>query len=130
MATKNDEIVLSYEDVLLRESDLELLDPGNWLNDRIISFWFLYLQNQLIPTGSYCCICPEMSQFIKSAQQSHDTVNDLKRILNDDYYASKDVFFVPINDCDISSYGGNHWSLLGKRVSLFNQICVYLIFVF
>jgi len=113
MASKKDEIILSYEDVLLRKSDLELLNPGNWLNDNLISFWFSYLQNQLIPTQlftAYCCLCPELSQIIKSAQQSTDMFNELKQILSD--YEDKNVFFVAINDCDYSQFGGSHWSLL------------------
>ena len=35
-----DEIVLSFHDSLLRESDLRLLEEGRWLNDRLIGFVF------------------------------------------------------------------------------------------
>ncbi|XP_020624210.1 sentrin-specific protease 8-like [Orbicella faveolata] len=35
-----DEIVLSFHDSLLRESDLSLLQEGRWLNDRLIGFVF------------------------------------------------------------------------------------------
>lgn len=32
--------VLSYHDSLLRQSDVSLLDAPNWLNDKIIAFYF------------------------------------------------------------------------------------------
>lgn len=35
-----DEVVLSFHDSLLRESDLSLLEEGRWLNDRLIGFVF------------------------------------------------------------------------------------------
>ena len=34
-----DKIVLDYNDSLVYESDLKLLNQGKWLNDRIIGFW-------------------------------------------------------------------------------------------
>ena len=37
---KQDEIALSYHDSLLRESDLSLLHGANWINDKIIGFYF------------------------------------------------------------------------------------------
>ena len=37
-----DEIVLSFQDSLLRQSDLRLLEEGRWLNDRLIGFMFEY----------------------------------------------------------------------------------------
>lgn len=33
-----DNIVLSFHDSLLRESDVQLLNKGHWLNDNIIGF--------------------------------------------------------------------------------------------
>lgn len=38
MAT--DGIVLSYYDSLLKKSDILLLDPPHWLNDKLIGFCF------------------------------------------------------------------------------------------
>jgi hypothetical protein len=35
----DDKIVLDYNDALVYESDLKLLNQGKWLNDRIIGFW-------------------------------------------------------------------------------------------
>lgn len=35
-----DPVVLSFHDSSLRESDVSLLEGSNWLNDRIIGFYF------------------------------------------------------------------------------------------
>lgn len=41
----DNKIILSYGDSCLYESDLEILKVDtSWLNDRIISFYFEYLQ--------------------------------------------------------------------------------------
>ena len=36
----SDKIVLSYYDSLIRESDFSLLDAPQWLNDKVIGFYF------------------------------------------------------------------------------------------
>jgi sentrin-specific protease 8 len=35
-----DPIVLSYHNSLLRKSDVALLEEPNWLNDKVIGFYF------------------------------------------------------------------------------------------
>ena len=35
-----DEVVLNFQDSLLRKSDVKLLEEGQWLNDKIIGFMF------------------------------------------------------------------------------------------
>lgn len=35
-----DETVLSFHDSLLKRSDVALLEGGQWLNDKIIGFYF------------------------------------------------------------------------------------------
>ena len=44
-----DEIVLSFQDSLLRQSDLRLLEEGRWLNDRLIGFMFEYVFSSSLP---------------------------------------------------------------------------------
>ena len=38
-----DPVVLSFNDSLLRKSDVELLNDAQWLNDNIIGFAFEYV---------------------------------------------------------------------------------------
>jgi Ulp1 family protease len=35
-----DRVVLSYGDTVIRESDLALLNPSQWLNDTLIHFYY------------------------------------------------------------------------------------------
>lgn len=48
MGGNEDDKILSYHDVLLRQTDLDTLEPGNWLNDQIIAFYLEYLTQQQI----------------------------------------------------------------------------------
>lgn len=43
--SKADEKILSYNDVVLRRSDLHILSGPYFLNDRIIEFYFSYLSS-------------------------------------------------------------------------------------
>lgn len=38
--------MLSYNDVLLRRADVELLTGPRWLNDQVISFYFEYITQE------------------------------------------------------------------------------------
>uniref|UniRef100_A0A8B9SL80 SUMO peptidase family member, NEDD8 specific n=1 Tax=Anas platyrhynchos TaxID=8839 RepID=A0A8B9SL80_ANAPL len=80
-----DPVVLSYMDSLLRQSDLALLEPPNWLNDHIIGFAFEYFASDQFQEFSdqVCFISPEVAQFIKCALSQEEI-----------------------------AAGGTHWSLL------------------
>lgn len=119
MTSRKDQIVLSYEDSLLRESDLKLLDRGNWLNDNLISFWFTYLTNTLTPKncGDFSWLSPEIAQLIKSAQHSKEMQHELKAILKDGNHLEKRVLFIPLNDCDYTAHGG--WCSISKSFKFF-----------
>lgn len=39
-STRQDKVLLSYHDSLLRESDVDLLKGSDWINDKIIGFYF------------------------------------------------------------------------------------------
>lgn len=39
-SSMQDKVALSYYDSLLRESDVALLIGANWINDKIIGFYF------------------------------------------------------------------------------------------
>ena len=70
----SDPVIASVGDAIVRQSDLKLLSPPNWLNDRIISFYFEYLYENVFTTerqkAQICFISPEVSQFIKLASSS------------------------------------------------------------
>ncbi|XP_009895390.2 sentrin-specific protease 8 [Dryobates pubescens] len=105
-----DPVVLSYMDSLLRQSDVALLDPPNWINDRIIGFAFEYFASKEFEAFEHelCFISPEVAQFIKCAE-SREEVGEFLQPLD---LRSKRLVFFPINDNSSQLAGGTHWSLL------------------
>jgi hypothetical protein len=39
----DEEAIVTYVDTTIFQSDLDVLDPGCWLNDKIIGFYFEYV---------------------------------------------------------------------------------------
>lgn len=102
-----DDIVLNYQNSLLRRSDVDLLQNRQWLNDQMIGFWFEYLENSC-QDDSICLVCPEVSQFIKlgSAVDTLVFVDPLN-------LSSRSLVLFPVNDSmSLDHPGGSHWSLL------------------
>ncbi|XP_010443811.1 PREDICTED: NEDD8-specific protease 1-like [Camelina sativa] len=107
--TSGDDKILSFEDVVLRRSDLDILSGSNFLNDRVIEFYLSYLSSvhssptiSLIPPSIafWICNCPDtesLKDFMKPLK-CHD----------------KDLLIFPVNDnlnVEVAE-GGLHWSLL------------------
>ncbi|XP_028922484.1 sentrin-specific protease 8 [Ornithorhynchus anatinus] len=105
-----DPVVLSYMDSLLRQSDLRLLDPPNWLNDHIIGFAFEYFASgQFVDCSEQVCfVSPEVTQFIKCTSCPEEVALFLEPL----NLPQKQVVFLPINDNSSQAAGGTHWSLL------------------
>lgn len=59
--------ILSYHDVLLRSSDVALLDGPFWLNDNIIAFWMQYLEKDVYKesVAEVAFVSPDVVQLIK-----------------------------------------------------------------
>lgn len=102
--------VLSYNESLLRKSDVDLLKGPHWLNDTIISFYFEYLETEFFKgNDSFLFVSPEVTQCIKISPQGelHVFLNPLLEEKN-----PKFIFFA-LNDNEQTEYsGGSHWSLL------------------
>lgn len=109
MMSKN-EVVLSYGECLLRESDVSLLKGPYWLNDTIISFYFEFLEKDIFRTNkSVLFVSPEVTQCIKISPQSDLTIF-LDPLVQSE---QREFVFFALNDNDmIESSGGSHWSLL------------------
>lgn len=105
-----DPVVLSYMDSLLRQSDVDLLDPPCWLNDHIIGFAFEYFAcNQFRDfVDQVCFIGPEVAQFIKCTTSQEEMALFLEPL----NLPQKKVVFLAINDNSSQTAGGTHWSLL------------------
>ncbi|KAG8326736.1 SUMO1 sentrin specific peptidase 8 [Homalodisca vitripennis] len=107
MTKKEDIVVLSYFDCVIRESDLKILKSNGWLNDAIIGFYFVYLEKERFNSNSELLfIGPEVTQCLKESPTS-----DLPVFLDPLDAKNKDYIFMAVNDSGKSA-GGSHWSLL------------------
>lgn len=107
--SEGDKKILSYNDVVLRKSDLDILSGPYYLNDRIIEFYFSYLSSYH-PSKDILLAPPSIAFWIMNCPDSN-SLDDFLRPL--DLFNKKLVIF-PVNDNDDVSKaeGGNHWSLL------------------
>lgn len=108
MSKHDDEMVLSFHETLLRQSDVALLQGPHWLNDHIISFYLEYLDMVVFNNSkNMLFISPEVTQCLKIVSQ--DEINIFLEPLD---AANKSFIFFPINDNERDVAGGSHWSLL------------------
>lgn len=117
-----DPVVLSYQDSLLRCSDLALLEGPHWLNDQVIGFAFEYFATERFKSLSEvaCFISPEVTQFIKCASSQEELALFLEPLA----LASRRWVFLAVNDNSHQTAGGSHWSLLLYRRDE-NRFCHY-----
>ncbi|KAI8969995.1 hypothetical protein BDF20DRAFT_888804 [Mycotypha africana] len=107
---QDDTIVLHYHDVVIRQSDLETLTPGQWLNDTMIEFYMEFLERTFVPKdANYLFLRPGMVHLVTYAE------GDVQQLLPalppklHDYEA----IFMPINDGrPDEAYSGTHWSIM------------------
>lgn len=97
-------IILSYEDSIIYESDFKLLDDGNWLNDRLISFIYEYFEKETFSNNSVCgFVNPSTVQYLKLCDRLEEAeaffIEPLK--LKD-----KNIVFFPLNS-NIEINAGN-----------------------
>lgn len=116
--SKADEKILSYNDVVLRRSDLDILSGPYFLNDRIIEFYFSYLSS-CYPSQDILLVPPSIAFWIMKCP----VVEALKDFLEPLHLTDKTLVLFPINDNDDVSIaeGGSHWSLLAyyRNANLF-----------
>jgi len=104
----DDERILSYHDEILHRSDLQILRGPNYINDRIISFYFTHLSLSLSLSSNILLIPPSLS-FLISICCPGDP-----QILTPLDLPSKTLILFPVNDNPDPAVaeGGTHWSLL------------------
>lgn len=104
-----DPVVLSYHDSLLHRSDLDLLNDGNWLNDRIIGFLYEFFENERFDSNNLLFVNPSTVQYLKLCESLDEARMCFLDPLEMD---QKDAVFFPLNNNQSISAGGSHWSLL------------------
>ena len=103
-----DSVILSYGDTLLRQSDLNIIQSEQWLNDTIIGFFFEYCQTQKYSESDCIFPGPEVAQCIKLIE-----ADQMEIILEPLNPFSHTAVFLPVNNNpDPGCPGGTHWSLL------------------
>lgn len=104
-----DEVVLSYHESLLRQSDVSILLGPQWLNDQIISFYLEYLEHDRF--GQFkdrlLFVSPEVTQCLKMLPKQEMSI-----FLDPLGASDKSFVFFPLNDHQFDSAGGTHWSLM------------------
>ncbi|KAF6134799.1 hypothetical protein GIB67_002200 [Kingdonia uniflora] len=104
-----DDKILSYNDVVLRRSDLSILSGPYFLNDRIIEFYFSYLETSYA-SQDILLVPPSISFWIANCpdvESLKDFVVPLK------FPDKKVIIFAVNNNNDVNmAEGGTHWSLL------------------
>ncbi|OMO77229.1 Peptidase C48, SUMO/Sentrin/Ubl1 [Corchorus olitorius] len=104
-----DEKILSYNDVVLRRSDLEILSGPYYLNDRIIEFYFSFLSSTHA-SQDILLVPPSIAFWMTNCPD----VGGLKDFVEPLKLPDKKLVIFPVNDNDDVSVaeGGSHWSLL------------------
>ncbi|EEF30121.1 NEDD8-specific protease 1 [Ricinus communis] len=104
-----DEKILSYNDVVLRRSDLDILNGPYFLNDRIIEFYFSYLSSSH-PSEDIILLSPSVAFWISNCLDTESLKDFLEPLKLPD---KKLVMFPVNNNEDVNlAEGGSHWSLL------------------
>ena len=108
MAVVGREVVASLGDCLVREEDMLLLRPGQWLNDQIIGIIFELSEQETFAGSDIAFIGPEVTQFIKVSPAT-----ELASCMEPLGLMSKRAVMWALNNCaNLNAPGGSHWSLL------------------
>ena len=107
--TAEEDIILSYNDVVLQQLDLHILSEPEFLNDRIIEFYLSYLHSQF-PSPDIMWVPPLISFWITNCHDVESVVHFVEPLK----LPEKKLIIFPVNDnIDLTkAEGGNHWSLL------------------
>ncbi|VVB16690.1 unnamed protein product [Arabis nemorensis] len=107
--TSGDDKILRFDDVVLRRSDLDILNGPNFLNDRVIEFYLSFLST--VHTSPTISLIPPSIAFWISNCPDTESLKDFMKPLG---LHDKDLLIFPVNDnLDVElAEGGLHWSLL------------------
>lgn len=106
-------IILTYKSATLRQADIDLLAPGQWLNDQCILFYYEHLSEN---SPHYQLFLDPSASFLLLFENE---LEDLNEALSQIPLQSKTLIFCPINDnSNPEALGGTHWTLLVYAVKL------------
>ncbi|KMZ61955.1 Sentrin-specific protease [Zostera marina] len=104
------DIILSYNDAILRTRDLDILRGPHFINDRIIEFYFSYLST-FHSLGDDVLLVPPSISFWTTHCSDTKTLHD---VLDPLHLPRKRLVIFTVNDNEdvCLQDGGTHWSLL------------------
>jgi sentrin-specific protease 8 len=107
--------VVSYKSSVLYEEDVNLLLPGKWLNDAVITFASEFLEHTAFPSLPYAFLHPSLALVLLLEDDEEDLAGTLKGLRLEE----KELLFLPINDNSNPEIvaGGSHWTLLVIRIN-------------
>nr|XP_010922480.1 NEDD8-specific protease 1 [Elaeis guineensis] len=104
--SRADDKILSYGDVVLRRSDLDILHGPYYINDRLIEFYFAHLS----PPHPVLLVPPSISFWLSNCP---DPVSLSEAVTPLELPQRDLVLFTVNNNSDVTAAdGGTHWSLL------------------
>lgn len=116
--SSGDDKILSYSDVVLRRSDLDILRGPCFLSDRIIEFYCSYLSSSY-SSEDISLVSPSIAFWIANCPDPDDLRGFVAALKLDD----KGLVIFPVNNNDDvgQAEGGSHWSLLAyvREANLF-----------
>lgn len=103
-------LLLDHHDALVYSTDLQLLAPGMWINDRIINFCFRYFEftEPIIPS-SILLMDPAVVSFLRIQCTSPEEFDELGLSLN---LSEKSLMMLPCSDSMDFESSSTHWSLV------------------
>ena len=102
--------ILNLYDCILRQCDLDCLQPQRWLNDNIIEFYLQYLSSYIPPDRKDILYIPPSTTFLM-LQGGLEVAKSVSESLDLQEYST--VFFALNDNANPESlYGGTHWSSL------------------
>ncbi|KAK3121186.1 hypothetical protein QOZ80_8BG0647820 [Eleusine coracana subsp. coracana] len=107
-----EEWILSYGDVVLIRSDLDVLRGPRFINDRIIAFYFAHLSATFAPgDDADLLLLPPSIPYLLSSLPDAASVAAVAEPLR---LRSRRLALLPVNDNPDASVaeGGSHWTLL------------------
>lgn len=105
-----DRKILSFNDIVIRQSDLDCLRPRQWLNDVVIEFYLQYLSSDAPAESRDILYVPPSTTYL----MLHGGL-ELARSVADSLHVGEysTLFFALNNSTNPGSlYGGTHWSSL------------------
>ena len=106
--------IISYENLTIYQYDIDTLNIGSWINDVIIHYFGIILENTYNQENQkFKFIPPCTVQYIR-----FEDIELVKKINNDNnFFQNFQIIFFPITNGTSYINTGNHWSLLVLEIN-------------